>query len=769
MRRALLILAAVLVALPLAAVAVVGWFLDGDALKARAADAVRRATGRELTIAGPVRLAWSLTPTIEARDVSFANPPGMSRPAMAHLDRIEAEVALLPLLSRRVEVRRVVLVAPDVLLERDAAGRPNWVFSAAAPEPATAPAAAPAAPRMEVAVGSVEVEAARLGLLLGGGLFELRMPRLVFAPETGRVSGDLVINGVGLALAGAAGPLAGAATPLNVNLVGGGIAVTVSGIVAQAAGVVLAPDLAAVSALAGRSLPPLRDVQVSANLSGAELSAVRVQAGAAELGGGVRLVRLSGSAPGMAQPVQMVAELFVGSLPVAAAANAGSLAAVLGRGPIPVQLSVAANGATFGAQGSVASLTGSGLDVAVSAGVPDLQRLGALAGLALPPLRNGLLEARLALAPAGLLVRGMRLAMLQGDVAGDLALGLSPRPSIRGSLVSQRLDLDAWTASAPPAPAGAAPAGADPAGSAVTPAPPERLLPDVRLPFAALQRFDADLQLGMGEAVWRGTAYRKLEMRLLLQDGRLRLDPLSLQSPGGPVQAQILADAAAVPPTLAIMARAPGLAAGPALAVLGAPEGTTGTIDLDVQLRGQGDTLRAWAATLEGHLGLAMVDGEIENRWLAELLGEALRAANLPVEPGGRSRVRCLALRADAMRGQARLRALALDSTRLKLEGEGGLNLADETLDLHLRPQLRVGATISVPLRVGGTFQAPKPALDPGALSPGRVGVLLGAPAADTCGPALAAARDGRAGPSPAAADPSRGVRPGDLLRSLLR
>ena len=120
MKRFLLTLLAILIALPLGALAAVHFLLDGDAVRAQAANAVRRSTGRELVIAGPIRLAWSLTPAIEARDVSLLNPPGMSRAATAHVDRVEAEVALLPLLERRVEVRRIVLAGADVLLERDA-------------------------------------------------------------------------------------------------------------------------------------------------------------------------------------------------------------------------------------------------------------------------------------------------------------------------------------------------------------------------------------------------------------------------------------------------------------------------------------------------------------------------------------------------------------------------------------------------------------------------------------------------------------------------
>ena len=402
----------------------------------------------------------------------------------------------------------------------------------------------------------------------------------------------------------------------------------------------------------------------------------------------------------------------------------------------------------------------------MSARVADLRALGVRAGLALPPVRDLALDARLADAPGGVAVRGLRLNSSAGDVAGDVVVGY-PRPSLRGSLVSQHLDLDAWAA----APLPQTPTAPVAPGPAPAPVRPDRVVPDTPLPFAALRRADADLHAAVNEAAWHGAAYRAIDARLLLQDSRLRLDPASLQGPGGPVQLQLLADAAAEPPTAALTAHAPGLAAGPVLAALGAGEGSGGTVDLDVQFRAAGATPRAMAATLDGHLGVALVDAEVENRWLATLFGDALRAANVPLDAGGRSRVRCLALRVDAAAGQAQVRALALDSTRLRLDGEGGVNLVTEALDLHLHPYLRLGGTgVSVPVRLGGTLRTPKPALDAGALAPGRVGVLIGGAApADACGPALALARDGRAGPPPAAAEPPRPPKPADLLRSLLR
>ena len=79
---------------------------DPNSQKDRIVEAVRRATGRDLILAGPIRLGWSLAPTLEAQDVSFANMPTGSRPAMATAARVEAQVKLWPLLWHGWNSRR---------------------------------------------------------------------------------------------------------------------------------------------------------------------------------------------------------------------------------------------------------------------------------------------------------------------------------------------------------------------------------------------------------------------------------------------------------------------------------------------------------------------------------------------------------------------------------------------------------------------------------------------------------------------------------------
>ena len=775
-RRVVLALAALAVLLVAGAATTAALLFDGERLKPLAIEAVRRATGRELTIAGPVRLGWSLTPTVTAEGVSLANLPGMSRPAMATLDRLDAQVALWPLLRRRLEVHGLTLIGPDVLLERNAAGQPNWVFTRpVAPSPETVPTAPDTrAARLQFSVNGVEVRDGRLGWLSGVRRDTLTIPALqarTETPGTVRLGGTAALDGVPLNVQGTTGTLAAAdgAWPLDLTLSGGGATLHAAGALGTAVAITAdVPDLAALSQLAGRPLPPLRDLRASAQLGPAGLSTLAMQA-AGEFGP-IHLSRLTLSAPALDQSLSLAADGMADSGPVTMTATAGSLAALLRPGPVPLTVQAQAAGATLTANGTVDARAGAA-EMQVSARVPDLQALGILAGVRLPGWHGVSLDGQVSTAAPGVVVlRGLRLAMPGSDLGGDLTVTTAPRPAVRGTLVSQRMDLDALAAGAAPAPP-SSPAPSSPASPGPpAPAPaatPAHVLPETPLPFEALRRGDADLQLAVNEAVWHGVPFRAVSARLLLQDGRLRLDPVTAAVPGGAASAQLQADAGAQSAGIAVQAN--GLAAGPLLAALLHQEAGGGTLDLDIDLRGHGANPRALASTLDGHAGLALVDGEFDLGSIMAALGEAL-PKGLPMSAGGRNQVRCLALRADVASGQASLGTLLLDSARLHLAGSGTVNLVDETLDLHLRPQVRLGlGGVSVPVRVSGPIRSPRTQAEI-AGGTGRPGLLIGAPPPpDECAQRLTEARGGRAGPIPAAAPDAPRPKSADFLRNLLR
>jgi uncharacterized protein involved in outer membrane biogenesis len=108
-----------------------------------AADQVRAATGRELTIAGAA--TPSLWPALGAsvEGIALSNADWASDSQMLSAKSARISVALWPLLSGDVQVTGLVLVAPKLSLEIAADGRRNWDFAGAAPVPASGAAPSP--------------------------------------------------------------------------------------------------------------------------------------------------------------------------------------------------------------------------------------------------------------------------------------------------------------------------------------------------------------------------------------------------------------------------------------------------------------------------------------------------------------------------------------------------------------------------------------------------------------------------------------------------
>ena len=100
---------------------------------------VRETTGRELTIAGPVRLGFFPKIAVSAEQVSFSNAAWAKSPQMASLEKVALEISFLPLLRGRIEISSIQLSGLVLDLETNAKGDGNWLMGdLVAPSSATA-------------------------------------------------------------------------------------------------------------------------------------------------------------------------------------------------------------------------------------------------------------------------------------------------------------------------------------------------------------------------------------------------------------------------------------------------------------------------------------------------------------------------------------------------------------------------------------------------------------------------------------------------------
>lgn len=135
-----------LVALVVLAAVAIFLFVDPNDHKDRISAAVQKATGRELSLPGELKLSLFPWIAIETGAATLGNPPGFGEEPFLTLKRAKLSVKLMPLLKRQLEVGRIEIDGLDLRLRQDADGKGNWEEwgSSAAAETPEQPAGAPA-------------------------------------------------------------------------------------------------------------------------------------------------------------------------------------------------------------------------------------------------------------------------------------------------------------------------------------------------------------------------------------------------------------------------------------------------------------------------------------------------------------------------------------------------------------------------------------------------------------------------------------------------
>jgi AsmA protein len=159
-----------LIVLIVAALLIIPMFVDLNDYKPEIEKQVTATTGRPFSIGGDIDLSLFPWAGVALSDIRLGNPDGFEEKEMIRLDAFEVRVKLLPLISRKVQVRRFVVEGPRIVLIRQKDGRANWEGFGAKPEqrakePARekeekktpAPNAAPGLPIDQLAVGEFVV------------------------------------------------------------------------------------------------------------------------------------------------------------------------------------------------------------------------------------------------------------------------------------------------------------------------------------------------------------------------------------------------------------------------------------------------------------------------------------------------------------------------------------------------------------------------------------------------------------------------------------
>jgi uncharacterized protein involved in outer membrane biogenesis len=249
-----------------------------------------------------------------------------------------------------------------------------------------------------------------------------------------------------------------------------------------------------------------------------------------------------------------------------------------------------------------------------------------------------------------------------------------------------------------------------------------KLFSSEALQLGALKALDATADLRADTLVLpTGTRVQALAVRAVLGDGRLRVDPLSMELGGGRISGSLRLDAGRRPSFAAkLTGSAVELQALLGLAGVRANVHRAPT-DLSIALSGSGGSLHDWMAGLGGKVRVVVGPGRIEGAALnmgGDVLTQAMDAVNPFRKTDTSTELRCAVINVPVEGGVVRLdQRVATETSQISLAVEGTADLGTEMLDVGLRSKATQGvglglANFAGAARIRGPFSSPTLGLD---------------------------------------------------------
>ncbi|HXD40880.1 MAG TPA: AsmA family protein [Ramlibacter sp.] len=408
------------------------------------------------------------------------------------------------------------------------------------------------------------------------------------------------------------------------------------------------------------------------------------------------------------------------------------------RHPFPMEVKATAGATTLRASGSIASLaTLEGADAVVSLQGRDLADLYKLVGVVLPATPRYSLHGNVSKEGEVWHVRQIDGKLGNSDLAGEVSFDRARSvPQLTGKVRSRSLDFDdlAPLVGLPEQPRSAAALPQVP-GTRPAPAPNARtardssrkVLPVAGLDLARLKAMEADVSYSAAHVSHvRQLPLDRMNVHVRLKGGVLQLDPMNLGVAGGNVAGRLRIDGNSDPAAVEARLDARALELNKLFPRVTLMHASFGKIHGDVDLKGRGNSVAQMLGTSSGGVALLMGSGEISNL-LLEIAGlDGGEIIKFLIGGDRNVTLRCAAAAFDVDHGLMDSRALVLDTSDTVIYGNGQVSLANESIDLTLRPYPKDRSILALrsPLKVAGNFAGPKIGPEKGTLA-GRAGAAL--------------------------------------------
>ncbi len=655
----------------LALVVGVGGFLvlapPTDIIRDRVIAEVKAKTGRDLAV-GSARLTLVPSLGVNLKNVTLSNPGDMPGAPLLTAKGIEVNVALLPLITREVQIERLVLVEPVINLRIDAAGRRNWDFAEAELLRRTDP------------VRYAQATPPR------GQEFRRLPPEAQDFAKNASVPAK-VGNGLGVS-ALSLGDVRIGGGRLRFEDQRSGLTRDISGIDVRMSLKDLGSPLTVRGSLVYKREPLEIDVALEAPRDFIDDRPSRITA---QVEGPVVKASYDGIITRSAGPVDGRMSLKTASL--------ASLARLT---DIPIAGLEAIGG--LGVEGQIKVQPGSFAISNATLALGDLQASGSLS----VELANGRPQIK----------TNLKIAHL--DIDRLAALGVSVPQQTPAADSRPAAPAQSAPKPAPDAPA-AAPRSIEDLLKAdeVSPARPGAVVrgflrregwSQEPLNLAVLQLVDLDGRFSIGRVTWQSIKAGQTQLAIDLKGGVLKSQIQETELYGGRGRGIITLDARQPDGVLGVNLSADAVTIGPLLKDAAAVDVLEGRGRVLIAVNGRGGSEREMVGTLAGKAEIFLNDGTIVGWDAGQLIGDLgqLKVPSFDRRPGARTPFSQLSSTFQIANGVGRTQDLRFESAPVRSTGSGVVNLVDRNLNLLVKSRATSGnlANVDVPVRIAGNFDA---------------------------------------------------------------
>lgn len=579
---------------------------------------VKQYTGRKLTLAGDIKVKISLYPTLEVSNVSFQNAPWSAHPDMIRAKRVEVQLALIPLIKGRLNIERLILINPDVMVEINKSGRTNLEFNA--PEHKEAKTAPVKKTRAEAAPFAFKGIVIRDGKLTvenhqKNQTFVLIIQQLVERPEKSMDRSDITLEG------------SFNDVPLNV-----------SGTVGTFAGI---------------------------------------------------------TNPDVPFPVDLKAKV----------------------GPMEINIA-----------GKIQNpLAAKGIDVKMMVKGKDLSKIETVTKEPLPLAFKGPFHLSghvVSAKPGKYQVSPFTIQLADSRLNGYATLDLSAKsPKIVANIVSETLDLRPLLSRPEKT------AGPETEKTATPPKKSKKLFNDTPLNLKVLHDIDAALVVRINQLLLPRLALDNIESTIRLRDGNLTVDPLTAGIGGGQLKSRLNFNAKDKIADIDLNMDIKKMDIGKMLKELNIIRSVEGTLDLDINFTGHGNSEAAIMADSNGKVVATMGQGKIPMGYLDYISADIGSSLIHLINPFGKkidhAQINCAVCDFHIKNGIAKSKVIMIDDPQKTLFSQGNINLKTEALDFHIetKPKGGIGtketgklsislSQITKPFKLSGTLTHPALGID---------------------------------------------------------